>query len=206
MGNMDNSLKRDVEKSFNDLFKAVDINRWQLFIKVQKELLNGAPVSIEDVAKLLKSSIEETNSIVDQFGEKNENGKVVAFAGISVIPTPHSFKVNGKQLYTWCAADALIFPSWLNICAEIESADPISKELVKLVVDKKRIAFIQPETAYVSWVSNIDTNDIRNTMCKRIHFFVSEKTANEWLKKNPNANILPAEDLTKFSVNPMECC
>ena len=200
------SLKTDIEHSFNNLFKTVDEKKWPLFIEVQKKLLHGQPLDVKTVADILETSMTKAAQMICQFGETNEDGRVVAFAGISIIPTPHSFKVNGVQLYTWCAADALIFPSFFDVAAEIESADPINGQLIKLSINKKQIDFIQPKSAYVSWIDAIDTNDIRNSMCKRVHFFVSKQTADEWQKENPIASILPAKNLFKFLINPMECC
>jgi len=196
----------DIEKSFNDLFQGVDKEKWPLFVELQKQLLDGNPVPIEPAAKILGATVENAKEIINQFGETNQNGEIVAFAGISIIPTPHSFKVEGKQLYTWCAADALIFPSFFNVSAEIESIDPINRESINLLIKGKKIDFIQPESAFVSWVDDVDMKDIRNTMCKRIHFFVSEQTAKEWQLSNPNAKILPAMELLKQSINPMDCC
>ena len=201
-----NCLNEDVEKSFNNLFESVDKEKWPLFIEVQKQLLDGDPLDIENVAEILSVSAEETIQIVRQFGETDQQEKVIAFAGVSITPTPHSFKVNGIQLYTWCAADALIFPGFLDVTAEIESADPINGESITLTIDGKTIKAIQPENALVSWVPDRDINDIRTTMCNRIHFFVSESTANKWHQKNPDAQIFQVKEFLKHSVNPMDCC
>ncbi|MBL4624948.1 MAG: hypothetical protein JKY42_07400 [Flavobacteriales bacterium] len=200
------NYKVDMEKSFNDLFQEVDKEKWPLFIEVQKQLLTGNPIAVGRVAKILDVTVEEANGIISQFGETNQEGEIVAFAGLSIVPTPHSFKVDGKQLFTWCAADALIFPSFFGVSAEIESIDPVNKQSINLVIKGKTIDFIQPESAFVSWVDDVDMKDIRNTMCKRIHFFVSEETATAWQKNNPGATILPAAELLKNAVNPMDCC
>ena len=196
----------DVEKSFTTLFESVDKEKWPLFIKIQKQLLLGNPLDIETVAETLATSVEETAQIVAKFGETNQQDKVVAFAGVSIIPTRHAFKVNGKQLYTWCAADALVFPGFLDVTAEIASTDPINGEPITLTVEGKKIKTIHPENAFVSWVSEQDLNDIRATMCSRIHFFVSENTANKWQQQNPDAQVFQVEEFLKHSVNPMDCC
>jgi alkylmercury lyase len=31
--------------------------------------------------------------------------------GLTLIPTPHAFVVDGRRLYTWCAAHTLLFPA-----------------------------------------------------------------------------------------------
>ncbi|MBL4752706.1 MAG: hypothetical protein JKY52_03770 [Flavobacteriales bacterium] len=206
MENINSCIKDDMEESFTKLFEAVDKEKWPLFIQVQKQLLQGKPIDIETVAEILGASVEDTAQIVGQFGETDQQEKVVAFAGVSIIPTPHSFKVHGKQLYTWCAADALIFPGFLDVTAEIASKDPINGEPITLTVEGKKIKAIEPENALVSWVTDQDINDIRATMCNRIHFFVSENTANEWQHQNPDAQVFQVKEFLKFSLNPMDCC
>ena len=205
MKQTESSLKVDIEKSFKNLFESIDKEKWPLFLKVQKQLLGGNPLDVEIVANILCVSVEETTQIVRQFGETNQDGKVVAFAGISIIPTPHSFKVNGKQLYTWCAADAVIFPLFLDISAEIESTDPMNGEPITLSIKGKTIKAIQPETAFISWVDNRDINNIRTTICNRIHFFISENTAKKWQRQNSDAKVLPVKELLEHSINPIDC-
>ncbi len=43
------------------------------------------------------------------------NWNVVGW-GLTFIPTPHRFRVNGHTFYTWCALDALTIPALLGMC------------------------------------------------------------------------------------------
>jgi alkylmercury lyase len=194
---MDN-IKQEWLKSFSNIFGDLGEMSWEAYINVQKELLNGIPLDMEQVSDLLSVSLSKAIQVVDQFGELNQEGKVVGFAGLSVVPTNHEFKVNGKSLYTWCAADALLFPSSLNVTAHISSTDPINKEKIELTVSPDAIEKVFPETTVASIVEKMDECNIRASLCERVHFFTSEKTAKEWTKENEGASIMPLEEIFKL--------
>jgi alkylmercury lyase len=52
--------------------------------------------------------------------ETDEQGRIVG-SGLTLRPTPHRFALDGRQLYTWCALDTLIFPVVLGQGATVES-------------------------------------------------------------------------------------
>jgi len=86
-------------------------------------LADGAPVSREQLATVLKRPITEVTEALRQFEDivYDEESRVVS-AGISLQPTPYHFEVNGHLLYTWCALDTLIFPAWTQRPAQVSSA------------------------------------------------------------------------------------
>ena len=192
------NIKQEWIKSFSNLIGGLGEMSWESYIIVQKELLKGSPLDVEHVSGLLSVSLSETIRIVNQFGELNQHGKVVGFAGLSIVPTNHKFEVNGKSLYTWCAADALMFPAALNVTAYICSTDPINKEKIELTVSPDAIEKVSPESTVASVVETMDTCNIRTSFCDRVHFFTSEKTAKEWIKENEEASIMPIEEIFKI--------
>lgn len=198
-------MKVALEDSINDLFKEVDKDQWTLFMEVQKLLLKGVPLEVEDLIDIFNATEEIVIDLIEQFGDRDPDGKVVAFAGLSVKPTSHSFKVNNQQLYTWCAADAIIFPSMLNVLADIKSKDPVSGLIISLTVDRKNIMNLKPETAYISWVEDRDINNIRASMCNRVHFFESKQTAESWLRQNVDASVFPVKNILN-RVDTQTCC
>ncbi len=187
----------NLSDSFIDLFKMVNDEKGHLFLTVQKELLKEHSLSIDKVAELLQTSKDEANIISNQFGEKDEQGKIVAFAGLSLIPTNHSFRVDFKQFYTWCAADAIIFPQLLGVPANIQSKDPITGEEITLSIWFNEISRNSHKDIYISWVDKIDQCDIRNSMCNRTHFFSSKNSASQWQEKNTDARIFSVKRILK---------
>lgn len=200
--------KHELTRSFSNLFEKIGNKNWKSYQKVQKELLKGKPLDLVHVSEILKVSLSETKEIIDQFGELNEEGKLVGIAGLSIVPTKHRFEVDGKVFYTWCAADALFFPSALNITADVTSVDPVNHEKIKLTISPDKLEKVVPGTAVVSIVETADTCNIRSTLCDRVHFFTSSETGNEWKKNNTDARILPVEilfEIREFLTDP-NCC
>lgn len=52
--------------------------------------------------------------------ETDVQGHIVG-SGLTLRPTPHRFTIDGRQLYTWCALDTLIFPAVLGQVATVEA-------------------------------------------------------------------------------------
>lgn len=67
---------------------------------------------------------------------------------VSVVPACHKFRVNGKNLYAWCAADALFLPKILNATAEIESQDPVTGDLIRLTATPNGVSGFKPGTYF----------------------------------------------------------
>src|SRR5258708_35389804 len=66
-------------------------------------LADGAPVSREQLATVLKRPVTEGTEALRQFEDivYDDESRAVS-AGISLQPTPYHFDVNGHLLYTWC--------------------------------------------------------------------------------------------------------
>lgn len=69
----------------------------------------------------------------------DENGDVVGSHGLSLEPTPHRLNFNGRNLYTWCAADAIGIPAAMELDAKIVSScafckDPVNIEFTKGII------------------------------------------------------------------------
>ena len=105
------------------------------FLPLLRLLADGAPVSREQLATVLKRPVAEVAEALRQFEEivYDEEGCVVS-AGISLQPTPYHFEVDGHPLYTWCALDTLIFPAWTKATAQVSSACPVTGQAIHLTV------------------------------------------------------------------------
>lgn len=123
-----------------------------------------------------------------------KEGNVIGL-GLTLVPTPHVYEVDGRKLYTWCAADALAFPVMLKQSANIESSDPITGEKIRVSVTPDRVEKVEPESAVVSWVRNIDVTNIRGSGCNNVNFFISAETASKWIAEHPDQTFYPANDV-----------
>ncbi len=149
--------------------------RW---LKLQKLLLEGQPVSPERIAASLQISQDEVNTLL-RGAEVDKAGNVVG-SGLSLVPTPHSYQINGRQFYVWCAGDAIMFPIFHKTSAVIESPDPISGQKVRLIGTPEGARDVEPSTAVVSWVPGTQKwENIRAGFCNFTNFFTSVETASE---------------------------
>ena len=155
----------------------------------------GSPVDPDEISTRLQVSLDEVRSTLKKFGsEFNHEGRIVGL-GLTLIPTQHVFEINSRKMYVWCAADALAFPVILNQTARIESSDPVTGKKIRVIVTPEKIDKIEPTTVVVSFIKNMDTTNIRGTICNNINFFSSSETASEWAAGHPNVTLYRANDI-----------
>ena len=155
-----------------------------LFRPTLQMLIEGEPVTIEDIATATGKPVEEVGKVVQSLPsvELDEQGRVVGY-GLTMVPTPHHFKVDGKQLYAWCALDTLMFPGLIGRSAHIESPCHSTGKPVRLTVEPERIVKVEPSSAVVSIVTPDDMSAVRSAFCNEVHFFSSSSAAQDWLNR-----------------------
>jgi alkylmercury lyase len=87
----------------------------------------GFPAAKVDL--LLENLIDRGMAVIDP-----DSGRVLASWGLSVTPTAHRLRIRGRELYAWCALDAIGIPAGLDENATIGSAchqceAPVSVEM-----------------------------------------------------------------------------
>lgn len=168
--------------------------KW-LFRPLLQMLAGGEPVTIEDIATATGKPVEEVRKVLQSLPsvELDEQGRVVGL-GLTLIPTPHHFTVDGKQLYAWCALDTLIFPALIGRSVNIESPCHGTGKPVRLTVEPDRVVSVEPSTAVVSIVTPDDISAVRSAFCNEVHFFSSPNAAEDWLDQHPGGKVLSVED------------
>ena len=108
----------------------------------------GHPVTRERLATVLRMTAEQVAEVLACLAdlEVGQSGSMVEW-GLTLIPTPHRFQVNGKPLYTWCALDALTYPALLQLPADVQSSCPVSGTEVSLSVTPTGIRDLTPPGA-----------------------------------------------------------
>ena len=166
-------------------------------MKLQKLLLEGLPLSPERIAARLQVAREEVPALI-QGAELDTEGKLIGW-GLSLAPTPHSYQINGRQFYVWCAGDAITFPLLHKTSAVIASPDPISGEIVRLIGTPDGARDVEPSTAVVSWVRRPSATHtletVRAWLCNFTNFFASMETASLYVSKHPGLVIVPIDDV-----------
>ena len=165
------------------------------WMKIHQLLLDGKPVSPERIAAHLGLSEAEVADLL-RGAEFDQEGNLVG-VGLSIVPTPHAYRVHGRQLYAWCAGDAITFPILHRTSVEIESPDPISGEKIRLTSTPDGVRDLNPVTAVVSWVLGKEENieNVRTFYCNHIHFFTSVETASQYATRHPGLAIVPVDQV-----------
>jgi len=160
-----------------------------------KLLAYGKPVTPDEIALNLQTSPDKVTSTVRRFdAEFDQEGNIVGL-GLTLVPTPHSYKVNGRTLYAWCALDALSFPAILNHTASVESKDPVTGEKIHIILTSDKIEKIEPKDAVVSAPKNIDLTNFRSGICNKINFFSSAETGSKWIARHPGTMLYPVNEI-----------
>jgi alkylmercury lyase len=112
-------------------------------------------------------------------------------------PTPHTYIMHGHRLYTWCAADTLLFPAILGSRAQIESPCPTTDTVIRLTVDPEvGVSDLSPVTAVISIPGSqeMDITRVRATTCNPGRYFATAEAAERWLTQHPDGTVLPVAE------------
>lgn len=189
---------RELARPLTVLFDQLGPKAQILVVQSIRLLSEGRPVSPERIATALGISRDDVNTILSQLGsavEVNEEGEVVAVMGLSLNPTVHRLQVGEKELFSWCASDAISLAAIIQKPVRVESPDPVSGATIRLEVNPEGVEEIEPSSAVVSWVTGVDRTQIRASFCNSVNFFASTETAGKWISKRPGLRILTVRDV-----------
>ena len=166
--------------------------------EVVRLLASGRPVTPERLATALQMTAEQVAGVLGGFTDlKVDQGGNILGWGLTLIPTPHRFRVNGQTFYTWCALDALSYPALLQVVASVESSCPVSGAPVTLSITPTGVHDLTPASAIVSLVipeSGSSCNGDRGSFCTQSLFFRSRRDALLWQASSPSARLLSVAD------------
>jgi alkylmercury lyase len=160
-------------------------------------LAEGAPVERERLAAHAAVGDWEVRALLAAWHgvHSDELGRVVAFQGLSVAKAPHRLRVEGRELYTWCAWDTLFLPELIGCPAEIESTCPTTGATVSLRVGPDGPSDVSPPDAVLSFISPGATfaEDTIASFCRFVHFFASTHPAETWTSRHPGTFVISIE-------------
>ena len=166
----------------------------KILLATQQLLLSGHPAAPAQIAARLRLSQDAVVALLRQIGVEWDAAGNVVGAGLSLTPTPHSYIVGGRQLYVWCAGDAITFPILHKTSAVIESPDPINGAKIRLIGTPEGAKEVEPSTAVVSWMPGTESlNNIRANFCNFTNFFSSVETAAQYVAQHPGLVIVPVD-------------
>lgn len=172
-----------------------DAARNDLGLAMLRRLAQGQPLALDTLASDTRRPMDEIRCELQRHGdiEYDHAGRIVG-NGITLRPTPHRFAIDGRELYTWCALDTLVFPAMLGVSARAESPCHATGQPIRVDVGPDRIRSVEPASAVVSILPRPHSASIRASFCNHIHFFADADAAQPWLAEHPDAAIVPVTD------------
>jgi alkylmercury lyase len=160
-------------------------------------LSRGTPITLTELAEAAGVEVADIDSApAAQDIEYDDDRRIVGW-GLTLNPTPHTFFVDGHRLYTWCAADTLMFPTILGCRAHVESTCPATGTVIRLTVDPAAgVSDVSPATAVISIPAPQDLDDarVRASCCDPGRFFATAAVADDWRAQHPRGTVLPVAD------------
>jgi alkylmercury lyase len=156
-------------------------------------LAQGAPVPPARLAAATGTDESQvTRWLARWHGAHTSDGEVIAFQGLSLTATPHRFRVDGCDLYTWCAWDTMFLPELLGRSAQVESTCPIGGQRIRLTVGPDGPRGVDPADTVLSFQphSPVFVDDVQESFCRFVHFFSSPAAAQTWIAEHPGTIVL----------------
>jgi alkylmercury lyase len=181
---MSNHKLQAIARAAAEVFRETNAVLVRSIFRLMRLLLDGEPVSAERFASSAGIPGQEAREVLARLrswgAEFDEEGNVVG-AGLTLVPTPHRYEVDGHRFYTWCALDAIVFPLVFGHTATIASPDPVSGETIRLTIGPQKVVSYEPDSAVVSSrFAGFATEDVRGSICQYGHFFASRDTASAY--------------------------
>ena len=158
-------------------------------------LAQGQPISLAQVAAAISWPDDEVAAVLSQHMnvEYDQDGRIVG-AGLTLRPTPHQIKVDGRTLYAWCALDVLMYTPLLGRPVQADSPCAATDVPVRMTIRPRQVDSIEPGTAVVSLLMPQVGSGVRQAFCSHVNFFSSPEAATFWLAQHPGASILSIQE------------
>lgn len=195
----------DSAAAMMDTVPPLDQDAQRLARELYRQLAQGEPVPLEDLATALDLPMLEVKALLQ--GEQlkgwafyDDQDRIIGFRGLAIREMPHRFVVDGRTLYTWCAIDSLFIPEILGQTAQVESRDPKTGTLIRLTVTPDGVQDAQPADTVMSILLGdpeiVKTNPtkVMASFCHHIFFLESSETGADWTAQHGEGTFLVTLD------------
>jgi len=180
----------------SDLTRAApdpSLMRQRLSVALYRLLADGEPVAPTTLAETTRVPLAETIEALAHWPNvfRDADGRVIAFGGLALRPTKHSFEVDGRRLNAWCAWDTLFLPIVLGRSGRVESRSPISGAPIALTVSPDGVERASPPTTVLSLVPPGDFGrNLIKDFCHHVHFLASPEEGEQWASEHDRGYVV----------------
>ncbi|MEW9548341.1 organomercurial lyase [Nonomuraea sp. NPDC050783] len=166
-------------------------------------LTTGAPLSVQALATAMgtdPATAEREVGAQEERGRmtRGADGRIVASAGISVVPSDYELHVGARVLWAWCANTALGVMSALALGGEVVSHCPASGARLRTVFDGP---LPREEGRAVHWPSDSfrrTCGSLSAEYCPTFALFESAAAARAWTRaRDVPGEVLPVREATE---------
>ncbi len=151
----------------------------RLTVRLYRRLARDAqPVSPSEVVALAAEvgmERDEAERMMQCCAERDEAGNVRGIIGLSLNDHPHKFRVNGKELATWCALDPMFIAPAVGRDVVVATVDPSNGSSIRVQIPLDGAVSGEPDTAVLSVVIPAGQAEsveaIWMQFCNHVHFF-----------------------------------
>lgn len=144
---------------------------------LQTETLASAVGGDEAVAASLVAQMESEGGLL-----RDEDGRIVAVTGLSVVPTRHEFVVAGVRRWTWCAWDALGLVALLGQGGTVQSDCPQTGAPITVTFEDGRVT-PDPAAARLLLADRPKDCVTVRDWCPLVNLFSSAEAAQVWMQR-----------------------
>lgn len=195
----------DIAAAVIDAFPKLSATERRVSLALYRLLARGRPAKAEQISAASGVPTDAVRSMIGRWHgvERSQGGAVIAFWGLTLSETKHRFRVEGRELHTWCAWDTLFLPPLLGATADVESPCAASGTRIALKIGPSGVEASRPETVALSFLtpreSDVEKNVIE-TFCCYVHFFASREYAERWTAGHPGTFLLSLNEAWEVGV------
>jgi Alkylmercury lyase/DprA winged helix domain len=147
-------------------------------------LAESEPIAVEQLSAATGIELERLRPLLDELAmagriRRDESGRVVGSAGLSIIPDRHEIELDGRRFWTWCAYDILGIFGALGASGRAFSPSP-GGPVIELrfargrPLDNHAVLF-RPDEELMTCCENV-----YEEWCPNSNLFADPEQANRW--------------------------
>lgn len=140
------------------------------------------PVVLAEEVGMAPDRLVELLDQLDGAGRirRDESGRVLGSAGLSVVPDRHEIEIHGRQLWTWCAYDILGIFGALGATGSARSTSPAGGTTIELRFtdgrpEEQEAVLFRPDLSLAACCENV-----YEEWCPNSNLFEGEAAARSW--------------------------
>ncbi len=160
-----------------------------LSVAAYRLLAEGSAVNFARLANAANLSVAHAEELLRfvpaSAYEREPDGSLSAFIGLSTKPTLHRFSVEDRSLYTWCVFDAVFLPAILQEPATLTTSCPTTGDQIDLTITPTEIAHANLPDAVMSILApdmKACCADLRGAFCDQVNLFANRTALLNWDK------------------------